>query len=117
MKLNKTVYHKLLLQAREAQEQGLNKLATGVLEAIGPHPEEDVKEYSYATLQQDLYNDFWKSAAKVVAYYDLDSVKAEKLNEIITACAEHFTSELEHTLEVEDVVKGPFEPQIPGEDK
>lgn len=116
MKLNKTIYNKLLLQAREAQEQGLTKLANGVLDAIGAHPEDESKEYYYVDVKESIYRDLWKSAAKLMVYYDLDSVQIEKLGETISFCADTVVMELERTLNVEDVVKGPLEPSIPGED-
>lgn len=116
MKLNATMYNKLLIQAQEAKEQGLTKLASGVLEAIGPHPRDEDLSYSYNELEQDIYNDLWKSAVKMMAYYDLNSAQIEKLGQTIAFCTDTIVDELGRTLEVQDIVKGPFEPNIPGED-
>lgn len=117
MKLNETLYNKLLIQAQEAKEQGLTKLASGVLDAIGPCPEDEAKEYYYEDVKESIYNDLWKSAAKLMTYYDLNSAQIEKLGETIDYCTSTVIGELERTLGVEDMVKGPFEPTIPGEDK
>lgn len=117
MKLNETMYNKLLIQAQEAKEQGLTKLATGVLDAIGPCPRDEVKECYYEDMKDSIYNDLWKSAAKLMAYYDLDSAQIEKLGETIDFCTSTVIGEMERTLGVDNLVKGPFEPNIPGEDK
>lgn len=115
MKLNSTIYNKLLLQATEAKAQGFEKLAAGVLDAIGPHPKDEDSSYSYEELENDIYKDLWKSAVKMMSYYDLNSAQIEKLGETIAFCADTVVGEMEKTLGVDSVVKGPFEPSVPGE--
>ena len=117
MKLNSTIYNKLLLQAKEAEEQGLTKLANNILNAIGDSPQKEEEKYSYSELQEDIYNDLWKSAARIMAYYDLNSVQIEKLNETIHICAVNLTNELEITLGVDEIIAGPFEPKTFGENE
>lgn len=116
-KLNKTIYSKLLLIAEEAKERGMTKLASGICEAIGSCPADEVEQYSYAELQNDIHKDIWKIASRLMVYYDLESVNAEKLDQTIIAWAAKMTDDLEVTLDVDTVVKGPNEPKVPGEDK
>jgi len=116
-KLDTVIYNKLLLQAEEANDQGMVKLANSITEAVGPESKENNEQYSYASLQDDIHTDIWKIAAKLIAYYNPDSVDALKVNEDIITLAEKMTNELELTLGVEKVVRGPFEPSLPGESK
>lgn len=116
-KLNETVYHKLLLQAQEAKMQGLNKLASGVVNALGPITEDENVKYSYHQLEDDIYEGLWKLATNVVKYYDVESVDAGKIHDSLEALANTFLSEVENSLGVEEVVAGPLEPTLPGETK
>lgn len=114
-KLNQVMYHKLLLQAEEAKELGMHKLASSILEAIGPYPEDNPETYSYAQLQDDMHRGLWKLATQLMVYYDVKSADAEILNKTIVAWADKITNELEQTLNISDV-KGPLEPSLPGEE-
>lgn len=115
-KLNETIYNKLLLQAEEAKEQGMTKLASGILEAIGSFPAEEFEEYSYNDLKDDVHKDLWKIASKIMYYYNLESVDADKLDKSLVSWANKITDDLENTLDVTDVV-GPFEPNVIGEEE
>lgn len=117
MKMNKTIYNKLLLQAEEAKEQGMTKLAGSILDAIGPCPADESEEYSYAKLQEDIHKDMWKIATRLMAYYDVESANVEKIDQTIASWASNMIDDLEITLDVDSVVKGPTEPKVPGEDK
>ena len=44
-KLNEVIYNKLLLQANEAKAQGMERLATGVLNSLGAVPEDEEAHY------------------------------------------------------------------------
>lgn len=115
-KLNPVMYNKLLLQAEEAKELGMTKLASSILEAIGPYPEESPEEYSYAQLQEDMHRGLWKLASQLMVYYDVTSADAEVLDKVIVAWASKMTEELEQTLNISDI-KGPREPLLPGEEE
>ena len=115
MKVNGVVYQKLLAQAKEAREQGMVKLAEGILGAIGSFPADEPEEYCYGQLQQDIYGDLWKVAARVLKYYDLKSVNAEKLDEVLTILASDVVDALEESLAMSGTIKGPLESKIPGE--
>ncbi len=116
-KLNSVVYNKLLAQAEEAKTQGLTKLAAGILGAIGAHPNDEVSEYSYQELQDDIHRDLWKVATRLLHYYDVDSLDAEKLDTEILVWAAKMVDGLEESLGVDSVLVGPLEPKVPGQDK
>lgn len=114
-KLNVTVYNKLLLQAQEAREQGMIRLADAIEDAIGNEPAFEKMEYSYGQMNEDIHKDLWKLATKLMIYYDLDSIPVELLDRSIISWAAILTDDIEKTLEVSDVVKGPLESKLPGE--
>jgi hypothetical protein len=116
-KLNKIVYNKLLLQADEAKEQGMKKLAQGILGALTAYPKDEHGSYASVELNDDIYRGLWALSTNVISYYDLESVDAEKVNEIIEIFAEKFISELETSLGVTEGTVGPLEPKLPGESK
>lgn len=112
-KLNEIVYRRLLLQAEEAKERGLHKLANGVLNSLGPMPEDEEVKYSYGELQDDIYKGMWKLAMHVIKYHDVDSVDAERMNEALETLASQLIDNLEEALAVDSV--GPLDPKVPGE--
>lgn len=116
-KINSVIYNKLLAQAQEAKTQKLTSLASGILEAIGPYPNEEECEYTYAQLQEDIHKDMWKMATRLMHYYDVQSLDAEKLDQEIVTWSSKMVDGLEETLGVDSVVVGPLEPKVPGQDK
>lgn len=112
-KLNETVYRRLLLQAEEAKDRGLHKLASGVVNSVGAVPEDEEVQYSYGDLQEDTYNGMWKLAVNVLKYHDLESVDIEKIHEVLEILATTVLDSLEETLSVDSV--GPLDPKVPGE--
>jgi hypothetical protein len=117
MKINSVIYKKLLAQAEEAKDQGLVSLAEGILSAIGSYPDEEKEEYTYSKMKNDIYQDMWKMATRLMYYYDIESADAVKLNEsLVTLCSE-VIDDLEETLKVNSVIKGPLELKLPGEDQ
>lgn len=116
-KINSTVYHKLLLQAREAKIQNLTKLASGIINAVGPMPEDEHVQYDRQQLHDEVYEGMWKLAINVIKYYDVKSADASKIHDRLEALADKFVEEVEQSLGVEDVVAGPLEPNLPGENK
>jgi hypothetical protein len=116
-KLNAVIYHKLLLQAEEAKEQKLTKLASGVLNALGPYPEEETVQYASSDMEEDVHRGLWSLATCVLKYHDVSSVDAEKLDEVIESLASKFINELEDSLGIEGSRIGPLEPAVPGESK
>jgi hypothetical protein len=116
-KLNSVIYNKLLLQAEEAEYQGMTKLASNISNAIGDSFEDEVSTYSYRELTDDVQKELWKVACKIIKYYGIESVDAEKTNELITVLADKLTDELEVSFGVDNVVRGPLETNVPGENK
>jgi uncharacterized protein HemY len=116
-KLNSVVYEKLILQAEEAKEQNMNKLAGAILGSLTAVPEKELITYAAGELNNDIYHGLWALATNVIKYYDLESVDAEKVNEAIEVLAEKFVSEIEFSLGIETGTIGPLEPKLPGESK
>ena len=116
-KLNKVVYQKLLLQAEEAKEQGLTKLAGAVLSAVGPVPEDEAVKYSYGELETELYEGLWKMATYVFKYHDVESLDIEKVGEVIEILAEKLIDDVESAVgEGEIGVIGKLEQKVAGEE-
>ena len=116
MKINPVIYKKLLAQAEEAKEQGFTKLSDGIINAIGSYPDDEKAEYSYAQLQNDIHRDLWKIATRLMYYYDTQSVDALKLEPILSVWASEMLGDLEESLGVENIVAGPVEPKVPGQE-
>jgi len=116
-KLNSVIHRKLLAQAEEAREKKMTKLAECIESSIGQEAAEESEEYPYTQLREDIHLDLWKSAARLMAYYDMESADAEKVNEAIVHLASKVLDELESTLGVDSIVIGPLEPKVPGENK
>jgi hypothetical protein len=115
MKINSTIYKKLVAQAEEAKEQGLTVLANAILNVIGSCPDEEKSEYTYAQMKEDLHQDLWKMATRLMYYYDLDSADAVKLDRNLTTFANQVLDNLEIALGVDSQITSPREPKLPGE--
>lgn len=110
-KLNPVVYHKLLLQSQEAKVQGMTKLASGIVGAVGPIAEDEEIKYSYQQLQDELYDGMWKLATHVLKYYDVKSADAGSLHHRLESLADQFLNELEAdlNLDIDDIGDGPLD--------
>ena len=117
MKINSTIYKKLLAQAEKAKYQGLVDLADGILIAIGSYPDDEKEEYTYSQMKNDIHLDMWKMATRLIHYYDIKSADAIKLDENLAVWSSEMIDNLESALNVSSVIKGPLEPKLPGEDK
>ena len=117
MKINPVIYKKLLAQAEEAKSQGFISLADGILEAIGSYPDEERIEYTYSQMKNDIHRDMWKIATRMMYYYDVKSADAAKLDDNIVVWCSEMIDNLESSLNVGSVIKGPLEPKLTGEDK
>jgi hypothetical protein len=116
-KLNSVVYNKLVLQAEEAKELGLTKLASGISSSLGDSPEEQTGSYNFDELQGDVYQELWKVVACVIKYHNLESVDAEKVHEALESFANKLIEEVENSLNVDNTQVGPMETKVPGESK
>lgn len=115
-KLNSIAYYKLYLQAEEAKEQNMTKLASGILGALGPTPEDEIVTYASEQVEEDIHRGLWSLATCILKYHNVSSVNAEKINEVIESLASKFINEIESSLEV-DGVRGTLEPAVLGESK
>jgi len=116
MKLNPIIFKKLALQADEAKDRGLNKLADNINIAIQDDSTQPLNTYAYVDLQEHVCQDLWKIATKLIAYYNLESVDAEKIEKIIRYASEKLMDELEINLGVDNILVGPLEPKLFGEE-
>lgn len=115
-KLNSIIYQKLLLQAEEAKDQNLTKLASNIMGALELDPEDNVN-YASTELINDIHNGLWKLSTCVLKYNNLSSVDAEKLDDILEVLAYKFVNEIEESLGVDKLKPGTLEPLVPGESK
>lgn len=114
-KLSSVMYNKLFLQAEEAKEQGMPKLANSILEAIGPYPADEVEDYTFAEMENDFHKGLWKLASQLMAYYGVQSADAERVDAIVVAHAEKMIDELENEFKLFGSI-GVSEPLLPGEE-
>ena len=119
-KLNKIAHSRLLLQAQEAKEMGLDRLARGMFFAL-KLAEEDadmpVSKYSYEQMQEEIYQELWELVSKVAQYYDVDDITAEKIDDVLQEMRDNFLEKVEEVLGVEEGSVGALEPEVPGETK
>ena len=119
-KLNKIAHSRLLLQAQEAKEMGLDRLARGMFFAL-KLAEEDadmpVSKYSYEEMQEEIYQELWELVSKVAQYYDVDNITAEKIDDVLQEMRDNFLEKVEEVLGVEEGSVGALEPEVPGETK
>ncbi len=115
--LNKIAQQRLLLQAAEAQDRGLDQLSKAILAMVKNAAEESKDDYSYEDMSAEIYQGLWELASKVAKYYNVEEVTAEKLDDVIEEIAENFINNIEEALQVESSQVGPSEPKVPGEVK
>jgi hypothetical protein len=113
-KVNPVVYNKLVLQAEEAKFQGLEKLASGILNGIGSYPE-DPATCSLEDVKAEIYNSIWKIATSVIGYHNIESVDAGILNEEIEILAEKCYESICNSINVDEDAFSELEPLLPGE--
>lgn len=114
--LKSSVYHRLLLQAQEARDQGMHKLAAGILNSIGPTSDDETSTYSYSQMQDDVYEGLWKLANHVIKHYDVDMVDAERLDQVLETLAYKLVNEVEEVLPLEEnTSNSPLDLKVPGE--
>jgi hypothetical protein len=105
-KLNKIAYGKMALQAEEARDLGLTKLAGNVFMAIGSVAREEKMAYNEEHLMNDVEAGLWKIAADIIAYHDLDGVDIQKVEAIVDELGERVVASIEKTLGVEGDIGG-----------
>lgn len=112
--LKSSVYQRLLAQAEELKDRGLNKLASNIVGALEETQQDVEHEYSYKELQEDVNSDLWVAASRFISYYNLDRADAEKVQKALLTVASTLASEMEWALEVDDKSET-LEPKVPGE--
>lgn len=115
-KFNCTVFERLSLQAEEAREQGMLKLAEGIESALLTGSEESASEYSSDEMEVDVYKDLFAAAANVIKHYNSAHVDVDKLDLFLEEVTHKFAEDVKEVLDISSVV-GPREPKLPGETK
>lgn len=100
IKLNKKIYDRLILQAEEAKELGLQKLADGIVSAMPPTPVDNEEKYnvSEAELNDFVYKQLWKVALNIVSFYDAKSIDVEKISDTLNYLGEKIKNDIERSL-------------------
>lgn len=114
-KIGSVLYHKLMLQAEEAEEQGMGELSLHIKEALGSEFDDDLEVYAQDELEDDVHQGLWKLATCVLKYYNVNSVDAEKLDRAIESTASKFVEEIEAALDSD--LHNTSDPLLPGETK
>ena len=110
-KISSIIKDRLILQAEEAKELGFDKLAERIIESV----DVDSSNESYMELKENICKNIWKSAALMLDYYDINDVDASQLNKVIANITNKAIDELEISLNVDNIIKGPNELKLPGE--
>jgi len=114
-KINSIIYNKLLLQAQEAKDRDMVKLANGIFSSIGALPEDEKANYNFNELENDVYQGLWKIASCIIKYHDVKSADAEKIHEALEAVADKLIEEVERSINVNNESIGPLEEKVPGQ--
>lgn len=108
------MYNKLVLQAEEAQEVGLTKLAGAVFDALPKQADDGHKVFNYEELEHAVYYKIWKAALDVVAYYDFDTLDIQKIDDMLKDTAKQLIKKVETGIGTESQF-GPFEDKVLGQ--
>lgn len=114
-KIGSVLYHKLMLQAEEAEYQKMEKLSFHIKEALGSEFSDEMKVYAQDELENDIHQGLWKLATCVLRYYNSTSVDAEKLDSVIESMASKLIEEIEFVIDTHPVNTN--ESALPGETK
>jgi len=115
-KFNEVIYNKLLLQAEEARDQKLIKLAQALESALKEESSQDISEYSSDELHEDVYKDLWSAAANVIKYYNIESVDVVKVSQALEDITNVVIESVKNSIDIDSTI-GPLEPKLPGESK
>jgi len=114
MKNIKSTTTKIVLQAQEANDQGMEKLAKNAMAAAKVTATE-IDTYAFDDLKEDIKRDLWKAAAKVMIYHDIDSVDIVKVDAAIESVLDKCIAEIERSLNKKTSDIGVLEPKVPGQ--
>lgn len=114
MKNIKYAMKKVILQAEEAEEQGLHFLSKNA-EAASVVMSSELESYAFDDLREDMKRDLWKAAAKVMIYHDVDSVDIMKVDAALELVLDKCIAEIEGSLNKKSSDVGVLEPKVPGQ--
>lgn len=116
-KLNSIIYGKLMLQAEEARDRDMLKLASDILASVELGPDDSKIEYSSEDLNNDIQEGLWKLAACVMKYHDIQSVDVEKMDDCLKLAGMTVRSMACTAIDLAYDDVGPLEPKVLGESK
>ncbi len=101
--MNKIAYDRLLLQAEEAEELGMHKLAKNIKANLPPENfvRDEKSNVTNDELEFLVESTLWSAAALVIDAYDLESVDVLKVNSAIEYMKEKFLKEIKSSLDIE----------------
>ena len=114
-KLNSTLYKRLEASSKEANEIGMNKLASAIssiLEDQNNNSEENLS-YNYKDLEHNVYNQLWSIASEVASYHNSNHINVIKLDNELNDLTASIIESVEKILKANSV--GPLEDKLPGE--
>jgi hypothetical protein len=116
-KVSQTTHKRFVASAEEAKHLGLHKLATAVLNGLGPMHEEigSNATYSKDELESLVYQTLWKLAIETAAYHDLTKVDILKIDAAVKSLKNQVIDELESSMKVLGYVSK-REPKLPGQE-
>lgn len=115
-KFNEVIKNKLILQAEEARDQKFVKLAEALESTLNETSDLDSTEYSHEEMYANIYKDLWVAAANVIKYYDVESVDAVKVSQVLEEMTNIIVKNVANAIDVDNTL-GPLEPKVPGESK
>ena len=116
-KLNTVIYNKIILQAEQARELGMEKLSEAIFSTIGAVSKDDseIDDYSLAKLEDDVSKLLWKISYRIMDYYNLESVDVKKVEASVDDLTLLIMDELKYAMNIEKTISKK-EPRVMGQE-
>lgn len=116
--IKKNLLSRILVQAEEAEIQGLTKVAEHLTNQADKNSSnvrnaESFYVYSHDDFKKDIEGQFWNAVIRIADYHDV-GLDATELQATIEAAASDFVQDIRGRLGIKTAV-GAFEPDVPGE--
>lgn len=114
-KISQQLRDRMILQAQEAKEQGLTKLAEAAFVGVMmPGFGNETNSFNYDELTEVVQHSLWRAATQVAVYHDVFNVDIQKLEPIIKDAADRLIAEIKASYGVKEQF-GPFEEKVLGQ--
>lgn len=116
--IKKNLFNRLVLQAEEAEIQGLTKVAESLTTQITKNADnlrDDSVLYRYSAAQfgQDIHEKLWDFVIRTADFYNV-SLEAQEMQKIIERYAADMIHEISNKLGINHSI-GAYEEPLPGE--